>query len=100
MKDYFGYTDRVCVVTGASSGMGKATVETLVDMGAKVYALDINPCNVEGIEKFIECNLAKREQIDEAFKQIPEHIDCFFGVDINERLFWIYRQSLCGNRCI
>ena len=80
MKDYFGYTDKVCVVTGASSGMGKATVETLVDMGAKVYALDINPCNVEGIEKFIECNLAKREQIDEAFKQIPEHIDCFFGV--------------------
>ena len=80
MKDYFGYTDKVCVVTGASSGMGKATVETLVDMGAKVYALDINPCSVEGIEKFIECNLAKREQIDEAFKQIPEHIDCFFGV--------------------
>lgn len=80
MKDYFGYTDKVCVVTGASSGMGKATVETLVDMGAKVYALDLNPCSVEGIEKFIECNLAKKDEIDEAFKQIPEHIDSFFGV--------------------
>ncbi len=80
MKDYFGYTNKVCVVTGASSGMGKATVETLVDMGAKVYALDLNPCSVEGIEKFIECNLAKKDEIDEAFKQIPEHIDSFFGV--------------------
>ena len=80
MKDYFGYTNKVCVVTGASSGMGKATVETLVDMGAKVYALDLNLCSVEGIEKFIECNLAKKDEIDEAFKQIPEHIDSFFGV--------------------
>ena len=27
MKDYFGYTGQVCVVTGAASGMGKATAE-------------------------------------------------------------------------
>ena len=37
MKDYFGYKDKVCVVTGASSGMGKATVEMLVDLGASCY---------------------------------------------------------------
>ena len=80
MKDYFGYTDKVCVVTGASSGMGEATAKTLVDMGAKVYALDLNPCKVEGITQFIECNLANKEEIDEAFKKIPEHIDSFFGV--------------------
>lgn len=40
MKDYFGYQDQVVVVTGAASGMGKATAEMLVDLGAKVYALD------------------------------------------------------------
>ncbi len=80
MKDYFGYTDKVCVVTGASSGMGEATAKTLVDMGAKVYALDLNPCPVEGITRFIKCNLAKKEEIDEAFKNIPEHIDSFFGI--------------------
>ena len=80
MKDYFGYKDKVCVVTGASSGMGKATVEMLVDLGAKVYALDINPCTVEGITEFIQCNLAKKEEIDESFNKIPEHIDSFFGV--------------------
>lgn len=40
MKDYLGYTGKVCVVTGAASGMGKATAEMLVDLGAMVYALD------------------------------------------------------------
>ena len=80
MKDYFGYKDKVCVVTGASSGMGEATARMLVDLGAKVYAIDMNECRVDWITEFIKCNLAKKEEIDEAFKKIPEHIDVFFGV--------------------
>lgn len=80
MKDYFGYNGKVCVVTGASSGMGKATVEMLVDLGARVYAIDLNPCEVVGIEKFIKCNLASKGEIDETFKQLPEKIDSFFGI--------------------
>ena len=80
MKDYFGYKDNVCVVTGASSGMGEATARMLVDLGAKVYAIDMNECRVDWITEFIKCNLAKKEEIDEAFKKIPEHIDAFFGV--------------------
>ena len=50
MRNYFGYTDKVCVVTGASSGMGKATVEMLVDLGAKVYAIDLNPSGKTSIK--------------------------------------------------
>ncbi len=80
MKDYFGYEEKKCVVTGASSGMGKATVEMLVDLGAKVYAVDLNECNVNGIEKFFKCNLAKKEEIDNLFNELPEKIDSFFGV--------------------
>ncbi len=80
MKDYFGYKDKVCVVTGASSGMGEATARMLVDLGAKVYAIDMNKCKVDWITEFIKCNLASKEEIDEAFKKIPSHIDAFFGV--------------------
>ena len=80
MRDYFNYKDKVCIVTGASSGMGKATVEMLVDLGAIVYALDLNVCNVEGIKQFIRCDLSSKEEIDKTFEQLPQDIDCFFGV--------------------
>ena len=80
MKDYLGYKDKTCVVTGASSGMGKATVEMLVDLGAKVYALDLNPCSVEGITEFYKCNLADKSSIDEVFSKLPKKIDAFFGI--------------------
>ena len=80
MKDYFGYKDKICVVTGASSGMGEATVKMLVDLGAKVCAIDINECRVDWITKFIKCDLSKKEDIDKAFLEIPEHIDSFFGI--------------------
>lgn len=80
MKDYFGYREKVCVVTGAASGMGKATVEMLVDLGAKVYALDITSIRVPGIEKAIYVNLAEKKSIDDAFQQVPDTIDRYFGI--------------------
>lgn len=80
MKDYFKYKGKICIVTGASSGMGKATTKMLVDMGAKVYALDINECKVKGIKQFFKCNLSNKREIDTTFAKLPEHIDCFFGV--------------------
>ena len=75
MKDYFGYKNKVCVVTGVSSGMGKSTAKMLVDLGAKVYGLDINECELDGLEDFIDCNLSHKKDIDKAFKIIPKSID-------------------------
>ena len=80
MKDYWGYAGKVCVITGAASGMAKAAAEMLVDLGAEVYALDRNEAQVEGVAKAIQVNLADRASIDAAFAQIPERIDKFFGV--------------------
>lgn len=80
MKNAFGYEGKTCVVTGASSGMGKATAEILVELGAKVYALDLNECTVPGITAFLKTNLSDKRAIDATFQQLPEHIDCFFGV--------------------
>lgn len=80
MKDYFNYKNKVCVVTGAASGIGLATVEMLVDLGAKVYALDRNETKIKGIKKFIQTDLSHKESIDEAFEKMPDNIDAFFGV--------------------
>ncbi len=80
MKDYFGYKDKICVVTGVSSGMGEATAKILMELGAKVYGLDMNSPKLKGFTSFIKCNLSHKKDIDEAFKIIPEKIDSFFGV--------------------
>ena len=68
------------LVTGASSGIGLATVNMLVELGAVVYALDCNEKKIQGIKEFIPVDLNDKTSIDEAFKKIPKKIDCFFGV--------------------
>lgn len=80
MKDYFGYKNKIFVVTGAASGIGKKTAELLIELDAEVYALDITKIELEGAKKFIEVDLSSKESIDLAMKQLPEHIDSFFGV--------------------
>lgn len=80
MKDYFGYQGKIAVVTGSASGMGKSACEMLVDLGAKVYALDCQKTIIDGIEKSIIVDLASKDSIDQAFEQLPQHIDSFFGI--------------------
>ncbi len=75
----FNYKDKVCVVTGASSGMGKATAEMLVKEGAKVWALDIQNVEVHGAQ-YVNVDLSKKESIDNAFAKVPANVDCYFGV--------------------
>ena len=80
MKDFFRYTDKVCVVTGSSNGMGLATARLLVELGAKVYALSRSETKVDGLAASILCDLTMKDDIDRAFAQLPERVDCFFGV--------------------
>ena len=77
---YLGYEGKTCVVTGASSGMGHAVTRILVDLGAKVYAIARRDSGVVGVVKNISADLSLKEDIDKAFAELPEHIDCFFGV--------------------
>lgn len=80
MTDYFGYAGRVCVITGAASGMGKALAEVLVDLGASVHAIDRVEPAVSGIATSVIADLGSKESIDAAFAQLPDRIDAFFGV--------------------
>ena len=79
MKDYFGYRNKIAVVTGSASGMGRAIVEMLVDLGAEVYALDWTEVSVSGIKSYIPTDLSNKASIDSAFEEIPAKIDKFFG---------------------
>ncbi|WAH96323.1 SDR family oxidoreductase [Arthrobacter sp. MMS18-M83] len=78
MTDLLNYAGKVCVVTGASSGMGKATAKLLAGQGATVYALDINEPR-EPLGTFIKVNLGNRLSIDEALAALPAHVDAVFS---------------------
>ncbi|WP_047985495.1 SDR family oxidoreductase [Ornithinibacillus californiensis] len=66
--------DKVAVVTGAASGMGKAIAELYASEGAKVIVADLNIEGAEevvngitangGVAKAVQVNVAKQEDID------------------------------------
>ncbi|MCG7344769.1 SDR family oxidoreductase [Sporosarcina sp. ACRSL] len=77
MTDYLNYKGKKCVVLGGSNGMGKATVDILVDLGAEVYVLDILPSDNERVTYIpVDCN--DPDSIKTAFDQLVQ-FDCFFG---------------------
>jgi len=78
MKDWFGYKGKKCVVTGAATGMGQAGVEMMLDLGAEVYTLDVKPVEAP-VKKALTVDLSDKAAIDDAFKQLPDKIDKFFG---------------------
>ena len=80
MKDMLGYAGKVCVVTGASSGMGGALAQMLIEQGAEVWTASRGEVALEGQAGWVKLDQQYRESIDEAFAKFPEKIDCFFGV--------------------
>ncbi|MCT9081738.1 SDR family oxidoreductase [Streptomyces fulvoviolaceus] len=80
MSDYLQYAGKTAVVTGAASGIGKATAQRLVELGAEVHVIDYAPAELPGLASATRANLGVREEIDQAFASLPEHIDAFFGV--------------------
>lgn len=49
--------DRVCIVTGAAQGIGRAIGEALLDEGAKVCFADINGDKVAEVAEANRCRL-------------------------------------------
>jgi len=78
MRDILQYEGKVCVITGAFSGMGEAAAEVLCDLGAEVHALDIKEVKVPA-KQFIETDLKDQASIDAAIAKLPGSIDCLFN---------------------
>jgi NAD(P)-dependent dehydrogenase (short-subunit alcohol dehydrogenase family) len=78
LEDVLGYREASVVVTGAASGMGAAAAQVLVDLGARVTALDIKPTEVP-VERFIEIDLREPTTIDAAVASIDEPVNALFS---------------------
>jgi NAD(P)-dependent dehydrogenase (short-subunit alcohol dehydrogenase family) len=78
MEDVLGYRDAPVVVTGAASGMGAAAAQLLVDLGARVTALDIKPTDV-AVERFAEVDLRDRAAIETVAASIDEPVRALFS---------------------
>ena len=77
--DLLSYKGKRAVVTGAASGMGKATVEYLATVDAEILALDIQPV-ADGPWTYVQVDLGDRASIDEAVAQIGGPVDALFNI--------------------
>ena len=79
MKDVLGYEGKRVIVSGAASGMGAATTELLVELGAEVHAIDIKKPDLTGLASFTETDLREPEQIDAAVAKIGKVVNALFN---------------------
>jgi NAD(P)-dependent dehydrogenase (short-subunit alcohol dehydrogenase family) len=79
VKDVLRYEGRRVIVTGAASGMGAATAEILVDLGAEVHAIDIKKPEVTGLASFSPVDLRDPAQIDDAVAKIGKIVNGLFN---------------------
>jgi NAD(P)-dependent dehydrogenase (short-subunit alcohol dehydrogenase family) len=78
MIDILKYQGKVCVVTGAASGMGGACAEILVDLGADVIALDVKDVSAP-VKEAMKLDLGKESSIDGVVAKLPRRIDRLFN---------------------
>lgn len=77
------WTNKIAVITGASTGIGKASKELLQRKGCTVYNLDINP-PAEIDDYFINCDVSKKEDIYSAIDKI---------IDIDKRIDFLFSNA-------
>ncbi|MFI5541831.1 SDR family NAD(P)-dependent oxidoreductase [Nocardia sp. NPDC051900] len=72
--------DKIVIVAGASSGIGRATALVAHDEGAKVALLDYDPQGAKAVDGLpIGCDVSNPDEVDRA---VGEVIDRFGRVDI------------------
>ena len=71
IKDIFGFEGKNVVISGSASGMSKEATELLIELGANVYAADINEITLP-VKSAYRANLGKKEEIDAWIETLPE----------------------------
>jgi NAD(P)-dependent dehydrogenase (short-subunit alcohol dehydrogenase family) len=80
--------DKVCVITGAASGIGAESARLFRDEGATVVGVDLNPGS-EG-QLAIEADVTDEDQVKNLYRQVRDelgHVDVLFnnaGINPNE----------------
>lgn len=70
---------RVVVVTGAASGIGRATAARLTSDGFRVAVLDLDDAAANGVELAVRADVTDAAEVDRAFAQI---LDTFGRIDV------------------
>jgi NAD(P)-dependent dehydrogenase (short-subunit alcohol dehydrogenase family) len=66
------------VVVGGASGIGAATVNVLIDLGAEIVVMDIAPVLRQGV-RVIQLDLTKKDSIERAVDECGGPIDALFS---------------------
>lgn len=76
------FSNKVCIITGGASGIGRATVNRFVNDGASVAAFDVNEAAGKHLQdeltaagynvKFYKVNVADKEQCVQGVKNVAE----------------------------
>ena len=73
-----GYAGKRVVVSGCASGIGQATAQLMLDLGAEVHGLDCKS-NDLSLASFTVTDLASPASIENAVAQIAGRVDALFN---------------------
>jgi NAD(P)-dependent dehydrogenase (short-subunit alcohol dehydrogenase family) len=74
----YGLEGKVALVTGAASGIGRATVDLLTELGAQVMASDVDASADLGDVRFVPADVAEEGAVAKA---VADTIDAFGRLD-------------------
>jgi len=67
-------TGLTAVVTGAGSGIGLSTAENFAAAGARVFGLDLNLGEMNGVAEWILCDIGSSDSVAEAFATLASEV--------------------------